>query len=537
MIHRKKSIKTLILVGLSTVALNTHAINIESYNLKKQCWSEYEFDVNTIDREQELKRSHGVVDLNNAPAKTQKAHQSLATVHEFFETVFNWSSVDGRDSKIHLYTNFGMRAGAYCDGLNAFYVGSNQDNFEQIAILYGHPDDPLDLANDIDIVGHEFTHGIYKNTQGVVNALEKNALNESIADMFGVTIVAWLAAGKDISKLSPKAEHFKIGKVLAKIIEQHSPQSLEGGALRNLANPAQQQDLDHYSQIDGVGDIYQIAGITNLAFYLLSEGGKHPQRNDNISINGIGLKKASEIIFYVLKHRLPFNTLPEFAQATKKAAGKRFGKDSSEQQATQQAFAAVGLLDALTVNEETSPPVVEPPQTNVPEIRSADKKTFSGQSLLGVLLALMGSTILYMVYRGQRLATNVAADSTVMNYKATAPQKSAAKADNLALKATISIGTHDFSVTLDRVLLVIGREESSLPVDLLKLFAEDSSISRKHCAISYEAQSDELIIFNYSVNGLLVDGRKIHKDQQRCVVFNRPVLLRLGRTELLISQK
>lgn len=538
--HRSQCIKSLILSGLSFFAPTLDAsANIENYNLKKQCWSEYEFDVNTTTRQAQLKSTHGVGDLSQAPAKTRQANASLATVHEFFETVFNWPSVDGRGGKIHLYSNFGIRAGAYCDGLNAFYVGSNRGGFEQIAILYGHPDNPLDLANDIDIVGHEFSHGIYKNTQGVVNALQKNALNESVADMFGVTIAAWMAAGKDFSKLDPKPEHYKIGKVLAQIIEQHSPRSLDGGALRNLANPSEQQDLDHASQLEGVSDIYQIAGITNLAFYLLAEGGKHPKRNDNISVNGIGLAKASQIIFYLLKHRLPFNTLQEFAEAAKKAAGKRFGKDSAEQKATQQAFAAVGLLMPLpaseTVAEETAPEISD---EMTPEVEETTSSQFSGQSLLGVLLALMGSSILYILYRGQRAANPAFEDMSTTTYAAPLERGGSETDDkNPSLKAKIMVGGHQFSVTLDQVRLVLGREEPTLPADLLKIFAEDSSMSRKHCAISYEAGSNELVVLNYSGNGSKVNGRKLAKEQQYCVLFNKPVSLKIGRTELQISKK
>ena len=527
MIYRSKYIKIFIISGFSTLSLPLHAANIENYNLKKQCWSEYEFDVNTTAKQQQLKATHGVNDLSIAPLKTQQANKSLATVHEFFERVFNWSSVDGHGSTVHLYTNFGIRAGSYCDGLNAFYVGSNRGGFEQIAILYGHPDNPLDLANDIDIVGHEFSHGVYKNTQGVVNSLEKNALNESVADMFGVTIAAWVAAGKDFSKLKPKAEHYKIGKVLAQIIEQHSPRSLPGGALRNLANPAQQQDLDHYSQLEGVNDIYQIAGITNLAFYLLAEGGKHPKRNDDITVNGIGLNKAAEIIFYLLKHRLPFNTLEEFAQATKKAAGKRFGKDSIEQQATQQAFAAVGLLTPLPASE--TPPTI--PKDSLPDFTQTEKP-FNGQSILGILLALMGSSILYILYRGQHLS--VVSRVKTINKSST---QTKIEPNNRTLKASISIGKHHFSVTLDQVQLILGREEPTLPADLLKIFAEDSSISRKHCAVSYDAKRDELQFFNYSINGSVVNGHKITQNQQRAILFNKPVHLRLGRTELQINKK
>jgi Zn-dependent metalloprotease len=40
----------------------------------------------------------------------------------------------------------------------------------------------------LEVIGHELTHGVIKHTAGLIYADQSGALNESVADVFGVLV-------------------------------------------------------------------------------------------------------------------------------------------------------------------------------------------------------------------------------------------------------------------------------------------------------------------------------------------------------------
>src|SRR5690606_33070818 len=80
----------------------------------------------------------------------------------------------------------------------------------------GATDSANDDWNPIDIVGHEFAHGVVKRSAGLVSQGESGALNESFADIFGVAV-----------------EKYGIGELDWTIGEDN----VIYGTLRNLRNP------------------------------------------------------------------------------------------------------------------------------------------------------------------------------------------------------------------------------------------------------------------------------------------------------------
>ncbi|GGP51049.1 hypothetical protein GCM10010214_24980 [Streptomyces abikoensis] len=106
------------------------------------------------------------------------AHWAAGKVYDYYKKVHGRDSLDGRGMAINSLvgvTNFGMPF------VNAFWDGSK--------MVYGGGDEEFKtLSADLDVVGHEMTHGVVENSANLVYAGQSGALNEAIADYFGNAI-------------------------------------------------------------------------------------------------------------------------------------------------------------------------------------------------------------------------------------------------------------------------------------------------------------------------------------------------------------
>ncbi|MFQ6194045.1 M4 family metallopeptidase [Streptomyces sp. NPDC000405] len=106
------------------------------------------------------------------------AHWAAGKVYDYYKKVHGRDSLDGRGMAINSLvgvTNFGMPY------VNAFWDGSK--------MVYGGGDEEFKtLSADLDVVGHEMTHGVVENSANLVYAGQSGALNEAIADYFGNAI-------------------------------------------------------------------------------------------------------------------------------------------------------------------------------------------------------------------------------------------------------------------------------------------------------------------------------------------------------------
>ncbi|WP_181143740.1 M4 family metallopeptidase [Streptomyces cinnamoneus] len=106
------------------------------------------------------------------------AHWAAGKVYDYYKKVHGRDSLDGRgmaiDSLVGV-TNFGMPyVNAFWDGAKMVYGGGDEDY--------------KTLSADLDVVGHEMTHGVVEHTAGLVYAGQSGALNEALADYFGNAI-------------------------------------------------------------------------------------------------------------------------------------------------------------------------------------------------------------------------------------------------------------------------------------------------------------------------------------------------------------
>ena len=145
---------------------------------------------------------------------------------------------------------------------NAFWNGQQ--------ITYGDGDGTdtfRELSGGLDVATHEFTHGVTEFTSGLIYQDESGALNEAFSDMLGNSSEFYAKR----NGLDPKADpDWQIGE------DVYLP---EENGFRNMADPAEDGDPDHYSERytgkKDNGGVHINSGIPNHAYYLVVNGGRN----------------------------------------------------------------------------------------------------------------------------------------------------------------------------------------------------------------------------------------------------------------------
>jgi Zn-dependent metalloprotease len=201
-----------------------------------------------------------VLDVRNDgdPAVPQKnanlAYDALGATLEFYRTVLGRNSIDNLGANLDANVNFGVSFD------NAFWDGTR--------MVFGNGDGVIfqDFTNDVDVPGHELTHGVTQFTAGLQYTDQPGALNEATSDIFGACIDARVS-GKDAGSFN-----WLIGEGVM------APQ-LYGEAIRSMAFPGTAYDnpilgtdpqpATMAGYVPG-GDPHLNSGIINRWFYLMA---------------------------------------------------------------------------------------------------------------------------------------------------------------------------------------------------------------------------------------------------------------------------
>ena len=222
------------------------------------------------------------------------------------------------------------------DYVNAFWGGDY--------MVYGDGDGFIarEFSGALDVVAHENTHGLTQCTSNLVYQDESGALNESFSDMLGTATEFWA----DANGLDPAAPpDWYIGEDIY---------LLSDNGFRNMADPAENFDPDHYSERyvgpEDNGGVHTNSGIPNHAFYLLVSGGSnageawdHPHTGPVVT--GIGMAAAERIFFVAFTALAEDATMCDARAATEASAETLYGPGSQEQLSTTDAWLAVGLTN------------------------------------------------------------------------------------------------------------------------------------------------------------------------------------------------
>lgn len=106
------------------------------------------------------------------------AHWGAGRVYEFYRRLGR-NSLDDRGSTIVSTVNAADPT-TYEPMFNAFWDGTQ--------MVYGNPGPIYPLSADLDVVGHELTHGVIDHSADLVYLNQPGAMNEAFADYFGNAI-------------------------------------------------------------------------------------------------------------------------------------------------------------------------------------------------------------------------------------------------------------------------------------------------------------------------------------------------------------
>ncbi|WP_045858567.1 M4 family metallopeptidase [Teredinibacter purpureus] len=520
---------------------------------------------------------YDVTDGSGMSPKSRFALEQLELTVKFFEKELDWNVIGGRE-KILLVSNFESGDGGGCSGLNAFYNGYN--GFHLMGIELGHQNSRQSMADDLDNASHEYGHGYYREYKRE-QTHEDEAINESVADMFGAAFKAWAQSGKNLSTTRIRENTFWVGEVWAQLVNNYYGGNVQ--LMRDMTDPASGGDPDYYDRREAANtEIHSLGGVTNLAFALMAQGGTHPTHDTGINVQGIGMEKSIKLVAYILKHRIPFNSMPEFGDAMRKGAMRIHGRDSQELRSVDAAFRAVGLNSSLpeprqepatdttpeeTVQEqgaqrETPTAAPRPTVAPTPIPDTHGKLTITGPTFIIVLLAGISLIIAVVVIIAGRRTKSImpmvdeagqappppgpnlykktsqpsaekVATEKITPVKVVATEK-ISEERSAAIEAVLAVGGQSFPLELDATQLILGRSsELDLPSKLLRLLGDDTYISRKHCAIWYKSHTGELYVQSVSDNGVTVNGNKVSGKAK--LKFNRPISIKMGKTTVDIS--
>ncbi len=206
--------------------------------------------------------------------------------------------------------------------VNAYYDGTQ--------VQIGHKQGSNAWIGSMDVVAHEFGHGVDDKTPGGISG---NGTQEFVGDTFG-------AATEYYANNPADAPDFLVGEEI-NLVGQ--------GPIRNMYNPAAVGDPNCYSSSIPNAEVHAAAGPGNHWFYLLSQGSAgsggspaSPTCNSS-SVTGIGIQKAQQIMYNAMLLKTSSSSYLKYRTWTLTAAKNLFPGSCTEFNTVKAAWDAVSV--------------------------------------------------------------------------------------------------------------------------------------------------------------------------------------------------
>jgi Zn-dependent metalloprotease len=251
------------------------------------------------------------------------AHWGAEMTYDYYKIIQNRLSWDDNDAQITTYVHWDENLS------NAFWDGTTMN--------FGDGGGGASPFGSLDVLGHEFTHGVTQEAAGLFYQDESGALNESFSDVMGAAIEFWVR---------PTQFNWIIG-------EDCVP-----GGIRNMQNPnsfGNPSDYEGLFWFTGAGDnggVHTNSGVQNFWFYLLSTGGVGTNDNgEAYNVSGITIPVAAQIAYRTLNVYLsPSSNYEDARFYSIQAAIDLYGECSPEMISTMNAWHAVSVGFPYTTN-------------------------------------------------------------------------------------------------------------------------------------------------------------------------------------------
>ncbi|MDJ0380343.1 M4 family metallopeptidase [Streptomyces sp. G-G2] len=269
----------------------------------------------------------GTGTVSNGQSAAVDAQYGAAATWDFYKNTFGRSGIRndgvGAYSRVHYGRNY----------VNAFW----DDNC--FCMTYGDGASNTHPLTELDVSGHEMSHGVTANTAGLNYSGESGGLNEATSDIFGTGVEFYANLASD------KGDY-----LIGELIDLNG----NGTPLRYMDKPSKDGgSADSWSSGVGNLDVHYSSGVANHFFYLLSEGSgaktingvsyNSPTSNGSV-LTGIGRDKALKIWYRALTVHMTSTTNYKGARtATLSAAGELYGTTSAEYTAVAAAWSGVNV--------------------------------------------------------------------------------------------------------------------------------------------------------------------------------------------------
>lgn len=255
-------------------------------------------------------------------------HAYMGLTYNYYYLVMNRHGMDNHNLDVKAIVH-------YPDGKdNAFW-----NSYYKMMFFLDPGSQGFVTAAALDVIAHEFTHGVTDYTSKLVYKFQSGALNEAFSDIMGTAVeFKWQAPGN--------------GFLLADYYIGEDMFDTYGYALRNLSNPNSQSTgygkypchLSQYINLPGSSDyggVHINCTIFSHAYYLLANGGTNVV--SHVAVAGIGVEKATNIFYTAFTAYLTSNAqFINAANALLKSANVLFGQSSNEYLQTIKMLQAIG---------------------------------------------------------------------------------------------------------------------------------------------------------------------------------------------------
>lgn len=252
-----------------------------------------------------------------------ETYDGLGATYRLFSDAYGRSSVDGAGRTLEATVHYGRNYdNAFWDGSRMVLGDGDGEVFER-------------FSKSLTVIGHELAHGFIQYTAQLEYRDQSGALNESIADVFGVLV-------------EQKLLNQEAGEASWLVGEGLFTEQVGGQALRSLKAPGTAYDddvlgkdpqpgnMDDYVRTAADnGGVHINSGIPNRAFYLVAS-----------ALGGYAWERAGQIWYdTIIEPNFPADaTFAVFAAATLTAAEKRYGAGTEESSAVQAAWKEVNVV-------------------------------------------------------------------------------------------------------------------------------------------------------------------------------------------------
>lgn len=225
--------------------------------------------------------------------------------------------------------------------VNAYYDGTQ--------VQIGHTQTGSKWIGSIDVVAHEFGHGVDDTTPGGISG---GGTQEFVADTFGAATEAYAANASDPADYTVGEEVNLVGS----------------GPIRYMYNPSLAGDANCYSSSTPGSEVHSAAGPGNHWFYLLAEGSAptngQPASStcNSTSVTGLGIQKAMKIMYNAMLLKTSSSSYVKYRTWTLTAAKNLYPSSCAEFNTVKAAW------DAVSVPAQSADPTcgTTTPPTNPP---------------------------------------------------------------------------------------------------------------------------------------------------------------------------